>query len=136
MIQKGDGQRSCRLDQWLVAARFFKTRPLAVSAIQNGRAMVNGERAKPARSLHIGDVLYIQKTPSQIFEVAVEVLANKRVNAKIASTFYRETENGKKTREALEAQNKLAQQMVQFPKARPNKHERRQLRQLRHQDFL
>lgn len=123
-----------RLDIWLWAARFYKTRPLAVSAIKNGRVLVNGNRAKPARAITAGDTLTIRKEDDFTMEVIVREAASKRVSAKIAQTFYEETPESLAAREAWQTQRQIARDMVHFPDSKPDKRERRQLRAIRHQD--
>lgn len=123
-----------RLDIWLWAARFYKTRPLAVSAIKNGRVLVNGNRAKPARTITAGDTLTIRKEDDFTMEVIVREAASKRVSAKIAQTFYEETPESLAAREAWQTQRQIARDMVRFPDSKPDKRERRQLRAIRHQD--
>lgn len=124
-----------RLDQWLWAARFYKSRPLAVNAIKNHRVTLNGQRCKPARTVNIGDTLTIEKQHNLIFTVTVTLLATKRPSAKIAQTFYRETDDSIAKREAMREQQRLARDLVSFPEQRPDKRERRQIRALRHQSF-
>lgn len=123
-----------RLDSWLWAARFFKTRPLAVSAIKNGRVLVNGARAKPARPVAPGDLLSIRKEEDYSIEVIIHECMSKRVSAKIAQTWYEETAESISAREAWQAKRQIARDMVRFPDSRPDKRERRQLRAIRHQD--
>lgn len=125
---------NARLDSWLWAARFYKTRPLAVAAIKNGRVLVNGARAKPARALAVGDTVTIRKEDHFEMEIVVQALAHKRVSAKIAQTFYQETAQSQAAREQWQAQRELARNLVHFPEHRPDKRERRQLRAIRHQD--
>lgn len=122
----------CRLDVWLYAARFFKTRQLAVNAVRNGRIRVNHVRAKPSRSVQIGDCIFIQKQSDLEFEVIVRELANKRVSAAIAQTFYEETPDSIAKREHLRTQKTLAKNLVDFPAHRPDKRARRQIRAFRH----
>lgn len=132
--QNNDCQReTVRLDQWLWAARFFKTRPVAVQNIKNGRVLVNGQRAKPARTVSVGDTLTIQKTPELCFEVNVLALENKRLGAKLATALYQETEASIHNRQELALRQQLAKSLVQFPTRRPDKRERRALRSLRYQ---
>jgi ribosome-associated heat shock protein Hsp15 len=111
-----------RLDKWLWAARFFKTRTLAVEAIGAGHVSVNGERAKPAKALRIGDEVVVRRAP---FEHAVTVkgFAQTRGPAAIAATLYAETEESRTRRTALAAQMK-AQPQPRF-KGRPTKKTRR-----------
>lgn len=123
-----------RLDIWLWAARFYKTRPLAVSAIKNGRVLVNGNRAKPARTVTVSDTLIIRKEDDFSMEVIVREAASKRVSAKIAQTFYEETPESIAAREAWQTQRQIARDMVRFPDSKPDKHERRQLRAIRHRE--
>lgn len=125
---------SARLDSWLWAARFYKTRPLAVAAIKNGRVLVNGARCKPARPLAAGDTVTIRKEEDFEMEVVVKALAHKRVSAKIAQTFYTETAQSLAARAAWQQQRQTARDMVRFPEQRPDKRERRQLRAIRHRD--
>jgi ribosome-associated heat shock protein Hsp15 len=111
-----------RLDKWLWAARFFKTRALAVEAIAAGHVSVNGERAKAAKALRVGDGIVVRRAP---FEHAVTVkdLSDKRGSAAIASALYAETEESRTRRTALAAQMK-AQPQPRF-KGRPTKKTRR-----------
>lgn len=125
---------SVRLDIWLWAARFYKSRVLAKTAIENGQVLVAGQRAKPARSIRAGDIIHIDKHGTQIFEVKVLYCAKKRVSATIAQTFYTETERGKIKRTQLQEQYRIASEMVHFPKQRPNKHDRRKIRAFRHKE--
>ena len=80
-----------RLDQWLWAARFYKTRALAKAAIENGQVLVNDQRVKPARTLKPGDRLHIDKHGAQIYDLIVEKSEAKRVAAPVAQTYYQET---------------------------------------------
>lgn len=128
-----DGDSS-RLDSWLWAARFYKTRPLAVAAIKNGRVLVNGARAKPARALAVGDTLAIHKEEDWQIEIIVRTLASKRVSAAVAQTYYEETAASQAARAAWQEQRQIARDMVRFPEQRPDKRERRRLRAIRHQD--
>lgn len=126
---------NCRLDQWLVAARFYKTRALAVAAIKNGRVLVNGNRAKPARQIAINDMLHIEKTSEQHFDIIVEQLETKRPSAKIAVSFYTETLESIAKRETLRERQYLARKLIDFPTHRPNKRDRRKLRDIHRQPF-
>lgn len=128
-----DDKPHCRLDQWLVAARFFKTRQLAIAAINNGRILHSGQRCKPARLLQIGDMLEIQKTPTQIYTLRVLALATRRPSASIAATFYQETAESQAKRQELQQLQQQARALVEFPQHRPDKRERRQLRAIHRQ---
>lgn len=111
-----------RLDKWLWAARFFKTRTLAVEAIDGGRVSVNGERAKPAKEVKPGDAVAIRRPPFE-FAIAVRGLSDKRGPAAVAATLYEETEASRARRTALAAEMKAMPQ-PRF-KGRPTKKTRR-----------
>ena len=129
-----NNDQSVRLDQWLWAARFFKTRPLAVSAIKNGRVDVNGQRAKPARSISAGDVLHIRKQAELEFCVTVTDVASKRVSATLAQALYQESPESIERRNNLREQQQIARNMVDFPDKRPDKRARRDIRAIKHQE--
>lgn len=111
-----------RLDKWLWAARFFKTRTLAVEAIAGGRVSVNGERAKPAKELRVGDALAVRRPPFE-HAIVVMALADKRGPAAVAATLYEETPESRARRAALAAEIK-SQPEPRF-KGRPTKKTRR-----------
>ena len=94
-----------RLDKWLWAARFFKTRALAVEAIEGGRVSLNGERAKPAKNVKLGDAVAIRKPPFE-FSVQVTGLSDKRGSAGIAAALYAETEESRARRTVIAAEMK------------------------------
>ncbi|MBK8322876.1 MAG: RNA-binding S4 domain-containing protein [Betaproteobacteria bacterium] len=126
------GSAALRLDKWLWAARFFKTRGLAAEAIGAGRVSVNGERAKAAKNVKAGDILEIRRPP---FEQAVRVLgiSDKRGNATAAQSLYEETPESRAKREAVSAELKAMPPPV-F-KGRPTKRDRRALEKFqRHQE--
>lgn len=125
---------SVRLDRWLWAARFYKSRVLAKTAIENGQILVAGQRTKPSRLIRTGDIIHIDKHGIQVYEVTVFYCANKRVSAAIAQTFYSETEAGMLKRIQLQEQHRIAKEMIDFPKQRPNKHDRRKIRAFRHKE--
>lgn len=113
-----------RLDKWLWAARFFKTRTLAAESIDAGRVEVNGERAKRSRAITVGDTLRIRKPPfEQIIEVSGE--SEQRGPASVAQTLYVETESSLKAREKLAAQMKALGPPVFRERGKPGKKERR-----------
>jgi ribosome-associated heat shock protein Hsp15 len=111
-----------RLDKWLWAARFFKTRTLAVEAVTGGRVSVNGERAKPAKELKIGDTLSIRRPPFE-HVVVVKALSDKRGSATVAAALFEETEESRARRMVLAAEMKSLPQ-PRF-KGRPTKKTRR-----------
>ena len=117
---------SVRLDKWLWAARFYKTRSLAAEAIDAGRVEVNGERAKRSRAIGAGDTLRIRKPP---FEQVVEVLgeSEQRGPAIVAQTLYAETEESRKAREALASQMRSLGPPVFRETGKPDKKQRREI---------
>ena len=126
------GAGSLRIDKWLWAARFFKTRGLAVEAVDAGRVSVNGERAKPAKAVKPGDTLAIRRPP---FEHAVKVLgvSERRGPAAEAQKLYEETPESRARRDAVAAEMKSLPPPV-F-RGRPTKRDRRTLeRFIRRQD--
>ena len=117
---------SVRADQWLWAARFFKTRSLAKQAIDGGKIEVNGARCKPARSLHVGDTLTISRGIER-FEVVVAALAAKRGPATQAVGLYEETPESVQRREREREAQRLSRQAYRPPPGRPSKRDRRDL---------
>ncbi|MFC0132221.1 RNA-binding protein S4 [Massilia eurypsychrophila] len=115
-----------RIDKWLWAARFFKTRSLATDAVDNGKVRLGGERIKPARAVKIDDVLSIDNG-AESWEVAVLGISDKRGAAPVARLLYTETEESV-TRRANEAEGrKLYREPGTTIKGRPTKHDRRAL---------
>jgi ribosome-associated heat shock protein Hsp15 len=121
---------SVRIDKWLWAARFFKTRSLAAKACELGRIQSNGQPAKAARNVHIGDMLQVSN-PGGDFQVEVLLLSEVRGPASVAQTLYRETENSKQLRLKAAAERKAMQQFEQLPAGRPSKRDRRRIIQFR-----
>ncbi|HEY2859687.1 MAG TPA: RNA-binding S4 domain-containing protein [Terracidiphilus sp.] len=116
-----------RIDKWLWAARFFKTRELAVKACDAGRIDAAGHRAKPAREVRVGDQLHIE-TPGGVFEVEVLALSQKRGSAALAQALYRESEASAAARlkAAEEARLRRLFEPAPFaPPGRPSKRDRR-----------
>jgi ribosome-associated heat shock protein Hsp15 len=111
-----------RIDKWLWAARFFKTRSVAVEAIAAGHVSVNGERAKPAKALRIGDRVVVRRAPFD-HTVIVKALSEKRGPASVAATLFDETEESRTRRAAMAAVLKATPQ-PRF-KGRPTKKTRR-----------
>ncbi len=119
-----------RFDKWLWAARFYKTRSLCVQAIDAGQVRVNGDRAKPARAMRVGEAVSIRKS-GIVCEVIVTALADRRGNATAAAKLYRETEASAAARELAQLERRAAEfSQLRFP-GRPTKRERRKL-----EDFL
>ncbi len=111
-----------RLDKWLWAARFFKTRTLAVEAITGGRVSVNEDRAKPAKEIKVGDKVAVRRPPYE-HVVVVKALSDKRGSATIAAALFDETEESRARRAVLAAEMKSLPQ-PRF-KGRPTKKTRR-----------
>jgi ribosome-associated heat shock protein Hsp15 len=126
-------QDSVRLDKWLWAARFFKTRASAAQAILAGRVEVNGAPAKPARALSVGDHLRVRKPPFA-FLIRVLALSERRGPAKQAALLYEEDPEGKAARERLARQLRVAPTPTYEGKGRPTKRDRRDLERLRGED--
>ena len=91
-----------RLDKWLWAARFYKTRSLAAEAIDGGKVQVNGDRAKRSKMVEIGDQIRVRNGPYE-YQIHVRELSERRGSASIAATLYEETEASKKAREVTAA---------------------------------
>lgn len=117
---------SVRIDKWLWAARFFKTRSVAQQAVEGGKVRVNGERVKPAKDLRVGDELAIQIGNAE-WTIRVEQLSDKRGPATVARTLYAEDEASRIRREEQSALRKFAADPAQDIHGRPTKRERRQL---------
>ena len=117
-----------RVDKWLWAARFFKTRSLASTAVNGGHVQVNGERVKPSRIIKVGDQLIIRKAELQ-FVVVVLGLSGKRGPAVKARTLYEETAESIEAREMAALQRKMLGSAVTGPRGKPDKRERRKIRE-------
>jgi ribosome-associated heat shock protein Hsp15 len=121
---------SIRMDKWLWAARFFKTRSLAARACELGRIQSNGQAAKAARDVRIGDRLGITNEGGN-FQVEVLLLSEARGPASVAQTLYRETEASQELRLKVAAERKAMKQFEELPAGRPSKRDRRQIIQFR-----
>jgi ribosome-associated heat shock protein Hsp15 len=117
---------SVRIDKWLWAARFFKTRALAARACDLGRILSNEQPAKPARNVRIGDLLRVTNDGGD-FEVEVLLLSEVRGPASVAQTLYRETETSKELRQKAAAERKAMKQFEELPAGRPSKRDRRRI---------
>ncbi len=125
-----DTETRVRIDKWLWAARFFKTRALAIEAIKLGRVQCNRARPKPSRQLQIGDRLHIEKG-EQRFDVEVLGLSDQRGPAAQAQQLYAETPDSRERREAAAALRKAQRQSApRPPHTRPDKHARQHIRRL------
>jgi len=122
-----------RVDKWLWAARFFKTRSLAADAIDGGKIQVNGDRAKRSRELRIGDTVQIRNGP-YLHEVVVRALGDRRGPASVARGLYDETPESAAAREKLRSQLSLLPAAFIPGKERPTKRDRRAIRKFRGQE--
>jgi len=119
-----------RVDKWLWAARFFKTRAQASKACDLGRIHSNGIQAKPARDVRVGDMLLIKNAGGE-FNIEVLLLSEMRGPAPVAQTLYRETEASKAARLQVAAERKAMQEFAPLPVHRPSKRDRRRIIQFR-----
>ncbi|WP_149196148.1 RNA-binding S4 domain-containing protein [Luteimonas suaedae] len=124
-----DAPDNVRLDLWLWAARFFKTRSLAKQAVGSGKVDVGGQQAKPARGVRVGDRLRIVRG-EETFEVEVLGLSTSRGPAKVAQALYRESEDSRKARETRLAELRAARAGYHPPEGKPDKRARRLIRAL------
>ncbi|MGA7237537.1 MAG: RNA-binding S4 domain-containing protein [Bryobacteraceae bacterium] len=119
-----------RIDKWLWAARFFKTRSLAAHACDLGRIACNGQQVKPSRDMHAGDRLTV-KNDSGDFQVDVLGLSEIRGPAAVAQTLYRETEESRELRLKLAAERKAMLPVESRREGKPSKRDRREIARLR-----
>jgi ribosome-associated heat shock protein Hsp15 len=115
-----------RIDKWLWAARFFKTRALAARACELGRIQSGGQPAKPAREVRVGDMLQI-RTEAGDFHVEVLALTEVRGPAAVAQTLYRETEDSRVLRMKVAEEKKAMRDSMPAPAGRPTKRDRRRI---------
>lgn len=125
-MDKENATPQVRLDKWLWAARFFKTRSLAAEAIDGGKVHVNGERAKRSRIVRIGDRLEITRGREQ-FVVTVKDLSERRGPGSVAALLYEETEQSKQERKIASEQQRLNAMSSPGPDRRPTKQQRRKI---------
>lgn len=123
-------RKSVRIDKWLWAARFFKTRGLASKACDLGRIRSNEIEAKPAREVHVGDMLRIKNEAAE-FHIEVLALSDIRGPASVAQSLYRETDESKERRQREAAERKAMQEFAPLPERRPTKRDRRRIIQFR-----
>ena len=128
-MDTNDDTEKFRIDKWLCAARFFKTRSLASDAVECGKVLINESRVKPAKAVAVGDRLDI-RVGQVHYIVDVLALSNKRGSAPVAQKLYRETDESRQRREAIATQNKALPQPFQF-KGRPTKRDRREIERVK-----
>jgi len=119
-----------RMDKWLWAARFFKTRSLAAKACELGRIECNGQPVKPAREVHIGDLLQVKNEGGE-FQIEVLVRSEMRGPAAVAQTFYRETEASRELRRRVAEERKAMPHFEALREGKPSKRDRREIGRLR-----
>ena len=119
-----------RIDRWLWAARFFKTRSAAADAVAGGHVQVDGERVKPARDVRVGDTLEIRRGETR-WTVVVAAIADRRGSASVAAALYEETAESLETRERERLARRLARPLGADLAGRPTKQARRRLDALR-----
>src|SRR5579872_1694592 len=119
-----------RMDIWLWAARFFKTRPLAKRACELGRILSNGQPAKAAREVRVGDRLRVTNEGGE-FQVELLLLSELRGPASVAQTLYRESEESRELRAKAAAERKAMREFETLPEGRPSKRDRRHIIQFR-----
>ena len=125
-MNDNENQSAVRLDKWLWAARFFKTRSLAAQAVSGGKVHLNNQRAKPAREIRIGDELSIRRGEYE-WVIVVRGLSAKRGPAKVAVHLYEETEESIQNRQTMAVQIEALRLSQPYSKGRPSKKSRRQI---------
>ena len=134
-LEDGAQPQGVRIDVWLWAARFFKTRALAKQAIEGGKVEVNGQGCKPSRAIRIGDRLLVVRGEER-FEIQAAALSERRGPAAQAQQLYRESEESVARRLAEREQRRLANAGYQAPKSKPEKRARRLIQALGDLDAL
>ena len=119
-----------RIDKWLWAARFFKTRSLAAEAVSGGKVHLNGERVKPSRNVKVGDQLKITRGQYE-YVISVDGLNQQRRPASEAQGLYTESQQSQEKRAALSEAVKISNASMPFSDGRPSKKQRRQLVRLK-----
>lgn len=122
---------SVRLDKWLWAARFYKTRPLAQKAIEGGKVRVDGSRSKPGKQLQVGQELEV-RVGLELYQITVTALSEKRGPASVAQGLYAESaESQEARRRASEERKSAAASQPRFDSGRPDKYQRRRIQKLK-----
>lgn len=124
---------TARIDKWLWAARFFKTRSLASTAVKGGKVEVDGHKAKPSTTVCAGQRLYVTKD-QRTFEVDIDAVSEKRGPASQAQQLYTETAASQDKRERQAEEQRIANMSMPRPTRRPDKRQRRRLRQFKFGD--
>lgn len=132
-VEGADSAEALRVDRWLFAVRFFKSRSSAADAVAGGKVHINGERAKASRSVRVGDRIVFMRG-AVAFECKVTAIPKRRGPASEAMRCYEETPESQARREQFAANMRVAAAMAPRPDERPDKHERKILRRLRGRD--
>ncbi|HGO5815534.1 TPA: ribosome-associated heat shock protein Hsp15 [Mannheimia haemolytica] len=132
--EKEENDADVRLDKWLWAARFYKTRSIAKAMIEGGKVHYNGQRAKVSKAVEIGAIIKLRQGNEEK-EVEVLALSDQRRGALEAQLLYNETEKSIKHREAMAFARKANALSMPHPDRRPNKKERRDLIKFKEQEF-
>ncbi|MEG9498697.1 ribosome-associated heat shock protein Hsp15 [Mannheimia indoligenes] len=132
--EKADNENEVRLDKWLWAARFYKTRTIAKAMIEGGKVHYNGQRAKVSKVVEVGAIIKLRQGNEEK-EVEVLALSNQRRGAPEAQLLYQETEKSVKHRKAMAFARKANALSMPHPDRRPNKKERRDLIKFKEQEF-
>lgn len=119
-----------RLDRWLWAARFFKTRALAKAAIDGGKVKIEGNKPKAAKEIGVGACIEVQRGPDE-YTVVVTALAERRGSASVAQTLYEETAESMEQRLRQRSEQRMLRAGLRVPQTKPNKRERRALQDLK-----
>lgn len=128
-MTRGETATGVRLDAWLWAARFYKTRSLAKQSLMNGRVAIDGSACKPSRPLHVGDRLQITRG-DECFEIEVLALADKRSSAAVAQMLYHESDDSRAKREVARGQRRAERAGYRAPQGKPDKRARRLIKAL------
>jgi len=123
---------SQRLDTWLWASRFYKSRKLATEAIKGGHIAVNTQRAKPSKLVKVQDQVRIRKFP-QTYVVNIQNLSSKRLSAPLAAEMYKETDNSKTEREEKNLLMKAQRAGVRYDRQKPDKRNRQKMLEVKNQ---
>ncbi len=126
----GESLQGVRIDRWLWAARFFKTRSLAKHAVEGGKVHLQGQRAKPAKEVRVGQELSIRRGET-VMTVVITQLSAQRGPAKVAQLLYEETATSIEQRQAISARRRMERAGLRVPSGKPSKKERRDLRRLK-----
>ncbi|MFD1805914.1 ribosome-associated heat shock protein Hsp15 [Pasteurella oralis] len=133
--KKQQEQEDVRLDKWLWAARFYKTRTIAKEMIDGGKVHYNGQRTKPNKSVEVGGIIKLRQGNEEK-EVEVIALSSQRRGAPEAQLLYKETEKSVEQRAKMAIARKINTLTMPHPDRRPNKKERRDLLKFKQQDHL